>query len=89
MRTRPSVKEHEECCDFSMICSLKKLTRLNLISGSDMKLVHEEGRGTDELLMLLWIGYAAFVLIARVPALIDGDTYRSKTTSMQSYVLEY
>ena len=39
-----------------------------------MKLVHEEGRETDALLMILRIGRAAFVLIARVPALIDGDT---------------
>ena len=54
-----------------------------------MKLVHEEGRGTDALLMLLWIGHAAFVLIARAPALKEGDTYRSKTTSIRSHVPEY
>ena len=54
-----------------------------------MKLVHEEGRGTDGLLMILRIGHAGFVLIARAPALIDSDAYRSTTTSMRSYELQY
>ena len=54
-----------------------------------MKLVHEEGRRTDALLMIPRISHAAFVLIARAPALIDGDTYRTKTTSMPSHVLDY
>ena len=68
---------------------LKKLTRFNLFSGSDMKLVHEEGRETDALLMILRIGRAAIVLIARALALIDSNTYWSRTTSMPSHVLEY
>ena len=82
MRTRPSVKER---CDFSMSCSLKKLRRLNLFSESDMKLVLEESRGTDTLLLSLHISRAAFVLIARAPALIDGNTYQSKTTHVLKY----
>ena len=84
MKTRPSVGEW---CDVSMSCLFKKLTRLNLFSGSEMKLIHEEGRGTDALLMILRIGRATFVLIARVPALIDCGTYRSKATSVRPHVL--